>query len=104
MRPLIAASLFAAAAASSSGCAPEDMSVFVEQASFMDEKCSPTGDTKLAAGSLDLGISSALGVPPRYAALFGVRSDLEPTVIQTGDDILAGSSRNEFVATEVELT
>jgi hypothetical protein len=104
MRTLLAASLFAAAATAASGCAPMDLSVFVEEASFMDEKCAATGDTKLAAGSLDLGPSAVSGVLPRYIGLFGLRSDLEPNVIQTGDDILAGNSRNEFVATTVTLS
>lgn len=103
MRTLFAASLFAAAATATSGCAPLDLSVFVEEANFMDEKCAASGDTKLAAGSLDLGPATAFGSLPRYIGLFRVRSDLEPNVIQTGDDILAGNSRNEFVATSVTL-
>jgi hypothetical protein len=103
MRLLIAALLFAAAAASS-GCAPNDLSVFVEEASFMDERCSATGDTKLASGSLDLGPAQTLNVLPRYFGLFRLRSELEPNVIQTGDDVLSGNSRNEFVATSVSLT
>jgi hypothetical protein len=104
MKPLLAASLIAAAATAATGCAPGDLSVFVEQASFLDQTCNVTGQTKLIRGSLDLGPSAAAVVPPRYYALFGLRSDLEPTFIQAGDDVLAGDSRNEFVATSINIT
>lgn len=103
MKPLIAVSMIAAAAVSS-GCAPLDMSVFVEGASFLDESCTPNSDVELIRGSLDLGPSRVAMVPPVYFGHFGLRSDLEPTVIKTGDDVLAGESRNEFVAEQVRIS
>jgi len=103
MKPLIAASLLAAAAATS-GCAPLDMSVFVEGASFLDESCSSAGDVQLLRGGLDLGPSAAAGVRPVYFGHFGLRSDLESTSIKSGDDVLAGDARNEFVADSVRIS
>ncbi|HEY8212415.1 MAG TPA: hypothetical protein VIG99_33255 [Myxococcaceae bacterium] len=103
MRTLFAASLFAAAAIAASGCAPSDLSVFVEEAFLMDDECAK-GDTILVKGSLDLGPSVTAGSLPRYIGLFRLRSDLEPIVTQVGDDILAGTSRNEFIATTVTLS
>ncbi|HYV46144.1 MAG TPA: hypothetical protein VFA20_14840 [Myxococcaceae bacterium] len=104
MKPLIAASLIAVAATAASGCAPLDMSVFVEGASFLDESCSSAGDVQLLRGGLDLGPSAAAGVLPVYFGHFGLRSDLEPTTIKSGDDILAGETRNEFVADQVRIS
>jgi hypothetical protein len=103
MKPLIAASMIAAAVAAS-GCAPPDMSVFVEGASFLNSACTKSGEINLIRGSLDLGPSAAAGTLPRYFGLFGLRSDLEPVTTKVGDDILAGDSRNEFIATSVNIS
>jgi hypothetical protein len=103
MKPLFAALSIAFAAAASSGCAPLDMSVFVEGASFLDESCSSTGDVQLIRGSLDVGPHLAMNTLPRYVGHFGLRSDLQPLETASGDDVLAGSSRNEFVANAVIL-
>jgi len=103
MKPLIAASMIAAAVAAS-GCAPLDGSVFVEGASVLDQSCSANSSVELIRGSLDLGPSNAAGVLPVYFGHFGLRSDLEPIVLQTGDDILASDSRNEFIADTVRIS
>jgi hypothetical protein len=103
MKPLFAALSLAFAAALSSGCAPLDLSVFVEGASFLDESCNSTGDTQLIRGSLDVGPHIALNSRPRYVGHFGLRSDLQPLETKSGDDVLAGTSRNEFVANSVIL-
>jgi hypothetical protein len=104
MKPLIAASLIAAAATAATGCAPPDMSVFVEGASILDEACAPASDTELIRGSLDLGPAAAAGVAPIYIGHFGLRSDLEPIVLKSGDDVLAGDALNEFVANNVRIS
>lgn len=104
MKPLIAASMIAAAAASSSGCAPAEMSVFVEGAATLDNTCVPNTDVELIRGSLDLGAAAAAGVAPRYFGHFGLRSDLESTTIKSGEDTLAGDTRNEFVADHVRIS
>jgi hypothetical protein len=103
MKPLIAASLIAAAVAAS-GCAPQDLSVFVEGASLLDNTCAPAGDTQLIRGSLDLGPAAAANVLPVYFGHFGLRSDLEPIVIKSGDDTLSGQTTNQFVATSVKIS
>ncbi|HVE87532.1 MAG TPA: hypothetical protein VND93_31960 [Myxococcales bacterium] len=104
MKAPFAAALFAVAAAASSGCAPLDMSVFVEGARFLDNTCAVSGDTNLAAGSLDIGPPLAFGVLPSYFAHFQIRSELEPITTESGGDVLAGEARNEFVATDVLIT
>jgi len=102
MRTLFAA-LSIAAVAASTGCAPLDMSVFVEGASFLDESCATTGDVQLIRGTLDVGPHIALNTAPRYIGHFGLRSELQPLETASGDDVLAGSARNEFVADSVIL-
>jgi len=103
MKALLAASLVAASIASS-GCAPLDMSVFVEGASFLDSACTPDGTVNLIRGNLDLGPQLALGRAPSYYGHFGLRSDLQSITVQSGDDVLAGNAMNEFIATNVVLS
>jgi len=101
MKRLIVTLLIAAAVA---GCAPLDMSVFVEGARFLDESCEPSGETNLAAGLLDVGPFIAANQQLRYFGHFIMRSELQPLDTVSGGSVLAGTARNEFVATQVNLS
>src|SRR5262245_2183458 len=107
MKTLITALSIAAAATAASGCAPLDMSIFVEEAKLLDADC-PEQEIQLGRGVMDLGpyiaFNPANPRTPRYTASFRVRSALQPVTIESTDAILADESLNEFVASRIILT
>lgn len=93
--------LFGAAAALALGmaCAPAEMSVHIQGASFLDNNCGVTNQgVNLIRGSLDIGPLIRLSRPIRYAGHFQLQSDLQSITTTVGDDVLASGARNDFIA------